>query len=248
MINLLSSLRVLRDAPQIEPKIIRVAERDVVVSFKRNVRCKRMILRLTSDSAGVTVTLPKRTSVAEAMRFLESSKPWIAQTMSSRKPVIGFTQGQTILFRGAPHVIEAVGGRRGLVTCLDGKIIVPGETAHVSRRLLDWLKAEAKRELSITSLNYATVMGARYRKLTIRDQSSRWGSCSAQGDLSYSWRLILAPLYVLDYVAAHEVAHLKEMNHGPRFWRLVITHCARAKEARNWLRSQGRDLHRYGSR
>jgi predicted metal-dependent hydrolase len=246
MINLLSSLRVLREAPPIDPRIIQIDDREIVVNFKRNARCKRMVLRLTPDGAGVVVTIAKRTSQAEALRFVESSKAWIAITMAGRKPVIVFANGQTILLRGAPHVIEATGGRRGLVSCGDGKIIVPGQDAHVARRLQDWFKTEAKRELTVSSQTYAAVMNVKYRKLTIRDQSSRWGSCSAAGDLSYSWRLILAPHYVLDYVAAHEVAHLKEMNHGPRFWRLVITHCERAKEARNWLRSQGRDLHRYG--
>ena len=89
-------------------------------------------------------------------------------------------------------------------------------------------------------------MNVEFSALTVRDQSSRWGSCSAARALSYSWRLVLAPRYVLDYVAAHEVAHIQEMNHGPRFWRLVLTHCKKAKEARNWLKHEARDLHRYG--
>jgi predicted metal-dependent hydrolase len=91
-------------------------------------------------------------------------------------------------------------------------------------------------------------MEVQYSAVSVRDQNSRWGSCSAARALSYSWRLILAPPFVLDYVAAHEVAHIREMNHGPRFWRLVLTHCKLAKQARAWLRHEARDLHRYGAK
>jgi predicted metal-dependent hydrolase len=90
-------------------------------------------------------------------------------------------------------------------------------------------------------------MGVRFTSLTVRDTSSRWGSCSSARALSYSWRLVLAPPFVLDYVAAHEVAHLIEMNHGRAFWTLVEAHCARAGEARRWLKTHGRNLHRYGA-
>jgi predicted metal-dependent hydrolase len=247
MINLLSSLRVLRQAPKLEPKIIDVDGKDIFVSFRRNSRCRRMVLRLTQDGSGVVMTLPPRASLAEALRFAENSKSWIAKTMSGRAPSVAFGDGQSFLYRGISCTIRATGGKRGIVSCDNTSIIVPGEQAHVPRRLRDWLKAEAKRELTSASQNYAAGMGVKFNKLTIRDQNTRWGSCSAGGDLSYSWRLILAPPHVLDYVAAHEVAHLREMNHGQRFWRLVIAHCKTAKESRHWLREHGRELHRYGA-
>jgi hypothetical protein len=123
-------------------------------------------------------------------------------------------------------------------------IHVPGELPHVPRRLLDWLKSAARNEIAAAAQRYAAAMGVTYRRITIRDQRSRWGSCSAQGDLSFSWRLILTPTYVLDYVAAHEVAHLKHMNHGPRFWRLVLTHCPEASRAKSWLKAHGQSVHR----
>ena len=87
-------------------------------------------------------------------------------------------------------------------------------------------------------------MGVSFRRIIIRDQRSRWGSCSASGELSYSWRLILAPPYVLDYVAAHEVAHLRHLDHSKHFWRLVLTHCRDAGRAKNWLRTHGQEVHR----
>jgi predicted metal-dependent hydrolase len=123
-------------------------------------------------------------------------------------------------------------------------IQVPGDEAHVKRRLLDFLKSAAREDLTRATERYAALMGVNYRRITIRDQRSRWGSCSASGDLSYSWRLILAPDYVLDYVAAHEVAHLRHLDHSPRFWRLVLTHCQGAARAKNWLRAHGQDVHR----
>jgi len=117
----------------------------------------------------------------------------------------------------------------------------------LKRRLADWLKREARRDLTLASERYAQAMAVSFHRLAIRDQASRWGSCSSDGSLSYSWRLILAPSFVLDYVAAHEVAHLKHMNHGVRFWRLVLTHCPMAPQARLWLRRHGVTLHRFGT-
>jgi predicted metal-dependent hydrolase len=249
MISLLGSLTALRQATKPEPKSINVEGRPIPLVFRRNKRCRRMVLRLAPDGAGVVMTLPSRTSMAEAMRFAETSIPWIARTIAKRPSAVPFQPESQVLFQGQLYTIKATGGRRGLVTFSEAEltITVPGDLAHVPRRLTDWLKAQAKVKFQVTSQLYAEAMHAKFKKLAIRDQKSRWGSCSAAGDLSYSWRLILAPPEVLNYVAAHEVAHLKEMNHGPRFWRLVIAHCKTAKEARRWLRENGRELHRYGA-
>ena len=249
MISLLGTIRKLREAPKLDPVILELDGREVKLSFRRNAKCKRMVLRLTADGAGAVITLSPRASNADALRFAESSKPWLIKTMEKRIPPVPFAHDHRVLFNGQLHTIKAIGGRRGLVTYEPEQLLisVPGDAAHVARRLADWLKAQAKEKLQQTSQDYAAAMQTKFRKLTIRDQKSRWGSCSATGDLSYSWRLILAPPEVLDYVAAHEVAHLKEMNHGPRFWRLVVTHCKTAKQARRWLRDYGRELHRYGS-
>lgn len=248
MISLLGSLSALRQIKPLEPKVIEVDGKSLPLTFKRNARCKRMVLRVSPDGQGVVMTLPPRTSLAEALRFAETSKPWIARTMAKRPVAVAFAGDNQILFQGQLCTIKATGGRRGLVTYSPENLVisVAGEAAHVPRRLHDWLKAQAKFKLQESSQFYASAMQAKFTKLTIRDQKSRWGSCSAVGELSYSWRLILAPPDILDYVAAHEVAHLQEMNHGPRFWRLVLSHCKSAKQARNWLRSYGRELHRYG--
>jgi hypothetical protein len=154
--------------------------------------------------------------------------------------------GALILLRGEHHTVRAAGRMRGVVS-LDPQareIVVPGAPQHLKRRLQDWLKREAEKELRAASQRYAGAMAARFERLSVRDQKSRWGSCTSTGVLSYSWRLIMAPPMVLDYVAAHEVAHLREMNHSPRFWRLVLTHCREAKAAKDWLRRHGASLHR----
>jgi predicted metal-dependent hydrolase len=249
MISLLGSLTRLRQAKPLEPQSIDIDGKSIALSFRRNARCRRMVLRLTPDGQSVVMTLPSRTGLQEAMRFAETSKPWIKSTMAKRPSAIAFQNDSAVMFQGQTYKIIATGGRRGVISVSseDLTITVPGDPAHVPRRLTDWLKAQAKAKLQIASADYAAAMQTKFQKLTVRDQKSRWGSCSASGDLSYSWRLILAPPHILDYVAAHEVAHLREMNHGPRFWRLVVTHCKSAKEARHWLRERGKELHRYGA-
>jgi predicted metal-dependent hydrolase len=114
------------------------------------------------------------------------------------------------------------------------------------RRVRDFLEREAKRDLQAAVARHTAALGIPARRITVRDTRSRWGSCSAKGYLNFSWRLILAPPFVLDYLAAHEVAHLKEMNHSPRFWREVHALCPRTEEAERWLKRHGTDLHRYG--
>jgi len=121
-----------------------------------------------------------------------------------------------------------------------------GRVEHAGRRLKDWLAQQARADLDERVSWHARKLGVRPRRIGLRDQTSRWGSCSSSGLLSFSWRLIFAPPLVLDYVAAHEVAHLVEMNHGARFWKLVAECVPSLDEAKQWLRHEGTDLHRYG--
>jgi hypothetical protein len=125
-------------------------------------------------------------------------------------------------------------------------LCVAGGTPHIDRRVGDFLRREAKRDLEAASRIFATALGIGLKRVSVRDQSSRWGSCSTTGVLSFSWRLILAPRSVLTYLAAHEVAHLIEMNHSRRFWGLVQKICPDHESAKVWLDAHGADLHRYG--
>ena len=127
------------------------------------------------------------------------------------------------------------------------RICVSGGQAHGSRRLADWLRGQAKVDLTSRTLYHAGNLSCQPKRISVRDQSTRWGSCSSTGTISYSWRLIFAPEFVLDYVAAHEVAHLREMNHGPRFWRLVRETMPEMQKARAWLKQNGAELHKFGA-
>jgi len=167
-------------------------------------------------------------------------------------PPVPFVDGVEIPLRGEPHRLCFIGPMRGApvvsTSAADGvrRLNIAGAREHAARRLRDWLFAQAHSDLAQRVAWHTRGLGVRARRITLRDQATRWGSCSANGLLSFSWRLILAPSFVLDYVAAHEVAHLLEMNHGPRFWKLVARSVPRLEEARGWLRREGTDLHRYG--
>ncbi|WP_421692960.1 M48 family metallopeptidase [Aestuariivirga sp.] len=216
------------------------------VVFRRHGKARRLVLRLNATGTGVLVTVPNGVSRARALDFTERSRDWIEDRVKARGGLIHLLPGHVLSLRGLEHEIHHAAGRRGVVTADSERCLihVPGELPHVPRRLLDFLKSEARADLTRASRRYAALMGVSFRRITIRDQRSRWGSCSAAGDLSYSWRLILTPDYVLDYVAAHEVAHLRHLDHSARFWRLVLTHCKDATRAKNWLRFHGQDVHR----
>lgn len=247
MSRLLERLRLVKPRKTLEPAELAIEGRPIPVSFRRNAKARRLILRLARDRSSVVVTLPPRIGRTEALDFARKSTKWIAQRLAAEPAGRPLTAGAEILIRGALLRIEHAGTRRGTVVMTDNSVIVAGDPAHVQRRLIDWLKAEAKRDLVQVSEFYAEKMGVKFHRLSVRDQKSRWGSCSSDGTLSYSWRLILAPSFVLDYVAAHEVAHLKHMNHGRNFWRLVLTHCPNASRAKTWLKQHGGELHAYAN-
>jgi predicted metal-dependent hydrolase len=223
------------------------------ITIKRHARARRMILRLDRQATGVIVTMPERASRRKALEFARMHEEWIRSRLIAVPAPVPFAQGAVIPVRGVPHCIRHAGVNRGAVRVhreREGKlsiIEVAGDAAHLARRVRDWLKEESKKDLATASLAYAKAMKVRFSKVSVRDPASRWGSCSAMGHLSYSWRLIFAPPFVLDYVAAHEVAHLTHMNHGPKFWALVARHCPEFDKAREWMKRHGRLLHSYGS-
>lgn len=242
---LLRKLERLAAPKPLPSAAIEIAGRVLTVDFKRHAQARRIVLRLKRDNDGIAVTLPRRASRAEALAFVEGSRQWIAARLAHAPEAIALGAGMTVPLRGEPHEVRALTGRRGTVLAISRAIWVPGGPEHCARRLRDWLIAEARRDLLAASEKYAATMSVRIRRVSVRDQSARWGSCSSSGDLSYSWRLVLAPPHVLDYVAAHEVAHLRHMDHSPRFWRLVLTHCPDAQRAKRWLKRHGAELHRY---
>jgi predicted metal-dependent hydrolase len=236
-----------------EPSAIEVAfdTRVYHVRLRRHRQARRYTLRIDAAAREVVLTMPPRGSVKEASDFARMHGGWIAARLKRLPKAAPFSHGIVIPLRGVAHRIVHQRHARGVVwteTGADGDPIigVAGEAPHVDRRVGDFLKREARRDLEAASRRYAERIDVKITRIAVRDQSSRWGSCSTTGVLSYSWRLILAPSFVLDYLAAHEVAHLAEMNHSPRFWRLVARLTPDAARAKTWLDAHGPDLHRYG--
>lgn len=234
------------EAEPLLPIIVMVEGEALAVMLKRHAKARRMTLRQSRDGEQFILTVPRRHSRKAAEAFLNASASWMQKTRSKLPAIIPAADGGRILLRGEHYTIAATGRLRGLVSVDDDTrvIAVPGAPPHMKRRLTEWLKREAEKDLYEASQRYASVMNVTVKRLSVRDQKSRWGSCNSDGVLSYSWRLIMAPPMVLDYVAAHEVAHLREMNHGPRFWRLVLSHCTSARTAKGWLKQHGQTLHR----
>ncbi len=212
----------------------------------RNPRARRLILRLAVQGDGIEVVAPRRVSLREINRFVDRNRDWIDEHLASRPPHVPFAHGTTIPVAGVPHRIELASATRGTMACASGVLSVPSLPEHLPRRVRDYLMREARTALTACITRQAKALGVSVPSMTLRDTTTRWGSCSPSGKLSFSWRLILAPPSILDYVAAHEMAHLKHMNHGPDFWALCEDLAPQTPEARNWLKRNGATLHRYG--
>jgi predicted metal-dependent hydrolase len=202
----------------------------------------------------VIVTLPMQCDLDQAGTFLNHHLEWVRRHLGSLPQPVPFRDGAVIPLRGRLHTLAFSGlaVAKDIVSHESGaerlrRLSVPGAREHAPCLLGEWLVEQARSDLNRCVAGHADILGLAPKRIAVRDQSSRWGSCSTTGVLSFSWRLVLAPPYILDYVAAHEVAHLAEMNHGPRFWRLVQKTMPRFAEARQWLRVYGMDLHCYGA-
>lgn len=235
-----------------EPQAIEVVfDKSIyLVRLRRHRQARRYTLRIAAATREIILTMPPRGSLKEARAFAQKHGGWIAARLHRLPEAVRFTDGVMVPLRGVPHRIVHRREMRGTVwvetDCGDNLLCVAGDAPHINRRIGDFLRREARRELEAVSQKFAAALGVGVRRVVVRDQISRWGSCSSSGVLSYSWRLILAPGYVLDYLAAHEVAHLVEMNHSVRFWRLVQRICPDHERAKIWLDVHGGDLHRYG--
>ena len=236
-----------------EPQAIEIVfDRSIyIVRLRRHRQARRYTLRILSATREVVLTIPPRGTLKEAREFAQKHGGWIAARLDRLPKAAPFADGILVPLRGVPHCIAHRRTVRGTVwteTDADGApfLCVAGNVPHIDRRISDFLRREAKRDLETASRRCADALGVRVKRVAVRDQSSRWGSCSTTGVLSFSWRLILAPCFVLDYLAAHEVAHLIEMNHSARFWRLVAKICPDHERAKVWLDVHGGDLHRYG--
>jgi predicted metal-dependent hydrolase len=221
------------------------------VALRRRPTAKRITLRVSNATGEVVLTIPERTDIGIAQRFADSHGNWIATRLAKVPARVLVQPGALVPLRGVPHRIVHWSNIRGTTQAtIDQEghpvIAVTGELPHVARRVEEFLTAEARKDFAVAVRRHTAQIGVAAKRITVRDTKSRWGSCSAKGALSFSWRLIMAPPFVLDYLAAHEVAHLRELNHSHRFWKLTRQLCPRTDEAEDWLKTYGSALHRIG--
>ena len=222
------------------------------VEVRRHPSARRLTLRVSRTRRSVIVTIPLQCDLDEAGSFLSRHIDWVRERLDSLPDPVPFQDGVAMPLRGEPHRVVFTGAKTTRIVeviAIKGQrpeIRVPGAIAQAPNRLRLWLFEEAKRDLECHVAVHCKRLGATCKRIAVRDQTSRWGSCSTTAVLSFSWRLVLAPPSILDYVAGHEVAHLAEMNHGPRFWALVRKTVPDLDTAKRWLQIYGLDLHRYG--
>ncbi|HXT06333.1 MAG TPA: SprT family zinc-dependent metalloprotease [Roseiarcus sp.] len=217
------------------------------VALRRVATSRRYTLRVRAASRDALLTMPARGTLKAAREFAERHAAWIGVRLARLPKPIAFAPGETVPLRGVEHRIVHRPNTRGVVWLEADAICVAGEAAHVARRVADFLKREARRDLEAAVARHATTLAVKPRRIALRDTTSRWGSCSSSAALNFSWRLILAPPEVLDYLAAHEVAHIVHMNHSPLFWALTRRLFADTDRAEAWLKAHGSGLHRFGA-
>jgi predicted metal-dependent hydrolase len=217
------------------------------ISIRVSPRARRIGLRIKAAERIVELVLPAGVPAGRGLGFVASKRGWIAARLAALPQPVPFTEGAIVPILGIPHRIRLeLGAHRPAVAVAEREIRVRGDPAHLQRRVRDYLMAMARSELSLRARRLAAQTGHKVPRINVRDTKSRWGSCSGRGNLSFSWRLIFAPEPVVDYVVAHEVAHLAEMNHGPRFWRLVESLSPDSAIARAWLKRHRGRLFSYG--
>jgi len=215
----------------------------ITVILKRNARSRRLSLRVSRLDGRVTLSLPNWTAEAEALGFAREKEAWIRRQLAAKPKAVTPAIGEKLLFEGVEIPVVHGAGRAARYHA--GELQVPGDPDRVPARVAAFMKVMARQRLTQACDDYAGKIEKPYGRVTIRDTRSRWGSCSSEGNLMFSWRLIMEPPDVLNYVAAHEVAHLAEMNHSGAFWSVVEDIFPAYQTPRRWLRVNGQHLHAY---
>nr|WP_245218753.1 SprT family zinc-dependent metalloprotease [Rubellimicrobium aerolatum] len=210
--------------------------------MRRSARARRLSLRISGTDGRVTLTLPLRARLGDGLAFLREREGWLRDHLAQAPALIRPAFGAPIPFEGRDLLLCPAEVRHA--TLASDRLLLPPDPDRVAPRLSAFLKAQARDRLAAACDRHARALGRSHTRLTLRDTRSRWGSCTSDGHLMFSWRLILAPPAVLDYVAAHEVAHLARMDHSPAFWALVGDLCPGWVAQRDWLRAEGAGLHR----
>lgn len=230
----------------IEEREHHVAGRTLPLRIVENERARRLTLRIDAGGQSLRITVPPGLRRGEVEKFLDRHQGWLEQRLAKVPERPQVRPGIKIPLRGVPHLIVHEPGKRGTVvpgTDTTGPtLVVHGDRLHLPRRLADFLKREARRDIEALVIKHTGTIGRRAKNIRFKDTSSRWGSCTADGSLSFSWRIMMAPAPVINYLVAHEVAHLKEMNHGPQFWKLCEELCPDTERCKTWLKKNGAAL------
>ena len=226
---------------------IELAGGPTAVLWRRSSRARRVSLRIDVRTASVVVTLPERAARAAGMRLLSDNSGWVRAKLAALPPTLAFVEGACVPVAGEPHLIRHKPGSRGGAWIVEGEIHVAGEAEFLARRVGDLLRAEARRRLSVLVAEVAGRAGLQPSRMAIRDTRSRWGSCSPDRVVMFNWRLVMAPPAVQHYVVAHEIAHLRHMDHSRAFWAVVRTLAPDMAACEAWLKRSGAGLLRAGS-
>ena len=224
---------------------IAIHDQTFPVFIRRHKTARRIVLRYQPLRGAIGITLPRYATLRQGLDFLASKQEWIAGEVLHHRRKIPFQDGEMIPVLGRNYTFKHAGGR-GIVTVTDDTILVHGAPEFMARRMRDWIKHTAYETISLLAHAHAMQLDVSIKKISVRDTGSHWGSCSAEGRLSFSWRLAFAPKEVLEYVVCHEVAHLVELNHSKAFWRIVASLCPHWQASRVWLRQHGSELYRFG--
>ncbi|MGQ0531227.1 MAG: M48 family metallopeptidase [Caulobacteraceae bacterium] len=223
--------------------------RRVPIKLIVNPRARHVSVRIDPTRREAIATAPTKRHLKHAAQFAAERAGWIAQELSRLPRGVSLTPASFVPLRGVEHELVYKHGRAPprIEEDLLPRLIVPApDAALFESRVLRFLKDQARTDLIDRVATHAVKLGVRPVRIQVKELRSRWGSCSVDGVLSFSWRLILAPPFVLDYLAAHEVAHLKEMNHSRRFWASVRKCLPDYEHGRDWLHQHGCKLHAVG--
>ena len=227
----------------VEEREHHVAGRTLPLRVVENERARRLTLRIDAGGQGLRITVPPGLRHGEVENFLDRHRGWLEQRLAKVPERPQVRPGVKIPVRGVPHLIVHEPGKRGTIEVSRDEggpvLIVHGDRLHLPRRIADFLKREARREIEALVAKHTGTVGRRAKAIRLKDTSSRWGSCTSDGSLSFSWRIMMAPPPVINYLVAHEVAHLREMNHGPKFWKLCRELCPDTDRCKDWLKRNG---------
>ena len=230
---------LLRAAPEKPP--VRCALR-----WRLSTRARRITLRIDPVEGEAVVTLPSGVGPAAGLALVRRHAAWVVARLEALAPPLRLAAGAAVPLGDVPHPIEHAPALRGPARLGEGRILVGGTAEALPRRVLALLRTEAALRIAPRARRHAAALSVAPRAIRLKDTRSRWASCTVNGTLSFSWRLVMAPPWVLDYVVAHEVAHLREMNHSPRFWAHLARLNPHRAAAQDWLKQHGPRLLRVG--